>query len=391
MWPFEVDDKERKDEPLTPEQREQVRQSILQRYSTAADTSDVDAAADDASSTRMAADIGQAIEGLGRARSVARGGRGVDPKFYAGLKENADKDLTATRQARKDRMENVLTEDQLGWQEKERTQKQGDWGFQDKERGQKEKGWEIDDAYNSADSQQSVAIRQQYAQMFPDLAKEPGFEGLSANDIKNGLSEPLKLKESIAARKEEARQRGADRQAMMGVRTQEKADAKADKEELYQAGIKIPGLEVAPGFRPTNEAAGKVRTAKTSRDSLTASLSALSAVYDETGTNAVGPDSNTQSALVESMKMELKNLQALGALSGSDYASLERQIPDPTTTSENLKGMVGLDSFKDKAAAFQQQLDSKLNATATNAGYRASSAPSAPPPGKGGVHGKDLP
>ena len=388
VWPFEVDEEQEKVDGLTPEQRAQVQQSVLAKYRQAADTTDVDAAADTAQRGRTVANVGQALEGMFRAKSMARGAKGVDAGFYEGLKNDADKDLAAVRQTRKDRMDTVLTEDSLGWQEKERAQKETDWSFGEKERGQKEKGWAVDDTYNDPASGQSKAIRAQYAQMFPHLAKDPGFEGLSASDIKNGLSDPLKLKESIEARKEAASQRSADRSAMMGMQTQAKADAKAEKEQNYQDSVRIPGLEVADGFRPTTEGAGKVRSAKTTHDAMTSSLDALEKVYGETGTNMVGDDSNTQAALVESLKMDLKNLQTLGALSGSDYASLERQVPDPTSFGENIKGTFGADSFKAKVGVFRKALENKLSATATNAGYR-STAPDTTK--KSAVHGADLP
>jgi hypothetical protein len=376
VWPFEIEDEENKQQSqISPEQRAQVQQAILEKYRAASDSADVDKAADEAKRNRTIANVAQALEGMGRARSMARGAKGVDAGFYEGLKSDADKSLAEARAKRKDRMDSVLTEDSLGWQ--------------DRERAQKQKGWDIDDAYNDPSSGQSKAIRAQYAQMFPHLAKDPGFEGLSANDIKNGLSDPLKLKESIEARKEAALQRSADRQAMLGARTQDKADAKAEKEENYQASVKIPGLEVQPGFRPTPEAAKKVRDAKATRDSMSATLDALEGVYNDSGTNMVGDDSNTQSSLVESLKMELKNLQTLGALSGSDYASLERQIPDPTSFGENAKGMVGLDSFKSKVAAFRTALENKLGATASNAGYKPSSEGAKTT--KTAVHGADLP
>ena len=388
MWPFDDEEEKKAPAELTPEQRAQVQQSILEKYRAASDTTDVDAAVADARSDRTVANVAQALEGMGRARSVARGAKGVDPSFYQGLKSDADARVAEARQGRKDRVDSVLKEDALGWQEKERTRQEGDWSFQDKERGQKEKGWAVDDAYNDPASGPSKAIRAQYAQMFPHLTKDPGFEGLSASDIKNGLSDPLKLKESMEARKEEARQRSADRSALLGAKTQEKADLRAEKEQHYQDSVRIPGLEVAEGFRPTTEGAGKVRTAKTTHDAMTSSLDALEKVYGETGTNMVGDDSNTQAALVESLKMDLKNLQTLGALSGSDYASLERQVPDPTSVGENIKGTFGADSFKAKVGVFRKALENKLNATASNAGYKSSAHA---PTKKSAVHGADLP
>ena len=69
--------------------------------------------------------------------------------------------------------------------------------------------------------------------------------------------------------------------------------------------MRIPGLEVAEGFRPTTEGAGKVRTAKTTHESMTSSLDALESVYTGSGTNMVGDDSNKQAALVESRKQGL--------------------------------------------------------------------------------------
>lgn len=208
---------------LTPEEQEQVYKSVLDKYREASSNEDIEEATKNTSRNKTIANIGQAIEGMGRARSVARGAKGVDGSFYESLKADQDKKLADQRALKKDKVENVLTEDSLLWT--------------DKERSQKEKGWKAENDFNNPQSNSSKAIREQYKRMFPDIAKADGFDTLSANDIKNGLSDPIKLRESIDARKEEARQRAADRAAMAQGRKLDKEDERAWKEEQKEKEV----------------------------------------------------------------------------------------------------------------------------------------------------------
>lgn len=255
--------------------------------------------------------------------------------------------------------------------EQGRQDKQDAW--QQEEQGQKRKDWSHQDAVRDPTSPLSQSVRAQYALMYPDVAKADGFDSMSAEDIKANLNEPLKLKEQIAARKEESAQRSADRMAMLGSQKANKADEAAKKEADYQAGIKVPGLDVQPGFRPSADAAKTVRNAKTAHDDLSAALNQLDSIYSRSGTNLIGDDSNTQSALLNGMRAKLKDLESLGALSTSDYALLDKQLPDPTSVAENIKGAFGKDSYKARSKAFRDQLERSLNATASNAGYKVQS------------------
>lgn len=196
----------------SPEQKALMEKSLRDRYAEAAKTDDVDAAEAKARRGNM---IASAFQGLGdyfTADAQARGGKGMRD-ITGGVRQAGADNIAAAKGARATRVNDVLEGDRLAQLEKDRARQTTDQAWQDKERAQKAKGYTIEDAYNDPASPQSKAIRDQYKQMFPDLAKTPGFDTMSANDIKSGLSDPLKLKESMEARQEEARQRAADRQA----------------------------------------------------------------------------------------------------------------------------------------------------------------------------------
>jgi hypothetical protein len=261
---------------------------------------------------------------------------------------------------------------------------------QDKEQGRQQKGWDQQDRESDPNSPESVQAREYLKQVAPSAASVPGFDRMSAAQVQKvspGLFEKYKLDESTKARKEDNAQRSADRQAaaadrsadraaMAGIRRDDRADEVARKDADYQASVKIPGLAVQQGYRPTPEAAKTVRSAKSAHDELTGALGQLDRLYKESGTNFVGDDSNTQAALISGMQAKLKDLESLGALSASDYALLSKQLPDPTSATENLKGMFGGDSYAARSKAFRDQLERSLQSTATNNGYQATGGPS---------------
>jgi hypothetical protein len=243
-----------------------------------------------------------------------------------------------------------------------------------------------DKAARSADpkSPESAAAREYLKQVAPGATSMAGFDGLSEAQIHKiapGLMENNKLQETIAARKEEARQRSLDRGAMFGARREDKAEVKANKQADYDASVAIPGLNVKDGFKPTVGGAAKVRDSKIAHDDLTGALDDLDNLYAQSGTNLVGDDSNRQAQIVNSMRTRLKDLEHLGALSAGDYALLDAQLPDPTGGWENVKGTFGADSYKAKSQEFRKGLERSLNSVAENNGY--SMAGPAPEPGKG--------
>lgn len=211
-----------------------------------------------------------------------------------------------------------------------------------------------------------------------DVGNIKNFDNLTeeqAHQLAPGLMHKQDLQDKLSARQEESRQRTADRGAMLGARSADKADARAEADQRYQDSVRIPDTSVQPGYRPTVQGAAKVRDAKTAHDELQGAVGQLDRLYAKSGTNMIGDDSNEQAQIVNSMKTKLKDLEKLGALSAGDYALLAAQIPDPTSLSENVKGVFGGDSYAVKSKAFKEGLTRSLNATARNNGYTVNAPP----------------
>ena len=257
-------------------------------------------------------------------------------------------------------------------------------------------------------SPESIHARNVLSNVAPNAAKIPGFATMTAAQAEAAMPELMsryKLDQADAFHRDEMNSRGSDRKAMLDGKRSDRADAKdakqdemnsrkADREAMldgkrsdradakdakqddYDSTVKIPGLSVTPGYKPNAAAAAKVRASKTAHDELQNSAAALDEIYARSGTNLVGDDAARQSQIVATMKTKLKDLESLGALSGSDYALLDNQLPDPTSWTENVKGMVGTDRFKAKSDQFKKSLTSSLQSTASNSGYTVDGAAS---------------
>ena len=235
------------------------------------------------------------------------------------------------------------------------------------------------DRLNNPNSPESIHARNVLSNVAPNAAKIPGFANMTAAQAEAAMPELMnryKLDQADKFHRDDMNSRSADRKAMLDGKRSDRADARDAKQEEYDSTVKIPGLSVAPGYKPNAATANKVRASKIAHDELQNSAAALDALYAKSGTNLIGDDAARQSQIVNTMKTKLKDLESLGALSGSDYALLDSQLPDPTSSSENAKGMVGADRYKAKSDQFKKSLSSSLQSTASNSGYTIDGAAS---------------
>ncbi len=129
----------------------------------------------------------------------------------------------------------------------------------------------------------------------------------------------------------------------------------------------------------------------------------MDAIYAKSGTNLIGDDATRMASLKTNVLMSQKELDGLGVLSGQDEALTLEQIPDPTSVSENVKGIFGKDQYPAKISQYRKNLDNQYDATLEASGYTRAGgkkkdvAPAAGGPvasakaAKVGVHGADLP
>lgn len=111
--------------------------------------------------------------------------------------------------------------------------------LKDRSQELKDAGMVRDKAARSNDpkSAESAAARNFLKQVAPSAGSMEGFDGLSEAQVQKispQIFERYKLDETIAARKEESRQRGLDREAGKWARREEKSEERAWKEEQVE-------------------------------------------------------------------------------------------------------------------------------------------------------------
>lgn len=369
-------------------------QRFQENLAQASDDSGVKQAQSKAASSQKTANVLQALEGLVRAKGQVYGGQGVNGGFYDGLRTQAMQQVRDAEQTRKERMGQVLQQGELARQTDSDRKADVTWNQQQADRAQKQKL--LSDSMDP-NSDRSKKLREIYRGMFPDAAKRmDGFDSLAEADLKENFFEPLKLRETIDARREEVRQRSLDRDAAARERGALKAAEKAKKEEEYQSSVKVGDAEVQEGFRPQAKDAETVRKAKASFDAINRQLATLDGLYENAGgTNYVGDTAATQEAIVTDIQLQLKELQNLGVLNGPDLALLMKQVPDPTSLGENLKGTVGMDRYSARSKQFRENLLSRYDSTLGAYGYQRAKQKGSGGGGGGtsggGRHGSDLP
>jgi hypothetical protein len=104
---------------ITDEQRQLIKKSIMEKYQAASDTADLEGAQKTNNNERMISHLAEGLEGFGRSKAMARGANGVDSGFYNGLRGSSDAKLAGERQKRKDSIDKVMQEEQLGQMEKD--------------------------------------------------------------------------------------------------------------------------------------------------------------------------------------------------------------------------------------------------------------------------------
>lgn len=109
-----------------------------------------------------------------------------------------------------------------------------------------------------------------------------------------------------------------------------------------------PGWTTTPGIRLKDEEAAKFRGGVAAQRDLEATAAELKALVQKHGTEQMpGPAKTRMQSLVAKLKVQAKNIDQLGALSGSDYKLLDDQVPDPTawTSMSSENALTGLDQL----------------------------------------------
>ncbi len=153
------------------------------------------------------------------------------------------------------------------------------------------------------------------------------------------------------------------------------------------------GYELAPGAKISPTELADWRKGKGTADGLLKQIDTLSGMVDKNGVMVMGPNAKTAASIVADLKSNLKEVEKLGALSGSDYKLLDDQVPDPTAVTAWAKSLfpkstteaalqAGFKQLKANIAAKVEAQANVLGIRRTGQASPGSTATSAGPSGK---------
>lgn len=252
----------------------------------------------------------------------------------------------------------------------------------DKARDQKIQGNKIarDEEKFDPNSSTSMAFKKAIESNFPEIAKAYGenWANVSAAD-QDLIFEPLKLKETIDARKMMAQEQRDERRFLAGMKQQEREDLREEKRDDKLAQLAVPGYERTGEVMAKPDEAAKFRKATATSDALSQKLNRMRDLVKDKGSFEWGGDAGTE---MESLATEIQllgkspELYELGVLTGPDLSLLQKITADPSSFS----------SLFTRDASRLKQIDSqlksvqdKIGTTAKSLGYRKAGGDSVAP------------
>lgn len=107
--------------------------------------------------------------------------------------------------------------------------------------------------------------------------------------------------------------------------------AEREKPADYGHDFAAPGYHVIPGAKPSADELKRWRDGLAEKHNADVAITKLKNLIDESWMLPGQEATARAQSLIADLKVGYKNMAALGALSGSDYALLEAEIPDPTS------------------------------------------------------------
>lgn len=214
----------------------------------------------------------------------------------------------------------------------------------------------------------SQSMRKAIEANFPAVAKQYGdqWKHVAADDLEN-IFKPLQLKESIEARKEQARILAADR----ANARQDRADLLKDKEDE-----KLQGLKTPYGFANTLDDAKQLKEAHESKKNFDSKIQEMIALRKKFGAETMNREAVARGEqLSKDLLLEYKNMAKLGVLSQSDENIINAIIPKDPLELKTFESLTGQDSILSNLEKFKGDSDRDFQnriATRTRAGINAS-------------------
>jgi hypothetical protein len=196
-------------------------------------------------------------------------------------------------------------------------------------------------------SQSSLAFRKAMESNFPKIAQQYGdqWQHVTADD-QESIFKPLQLRETIEARKEQARILAGDRAESRAQRNQDKQDKLDEKGELLQTSY---------GKARTPDDAKQIKEAAVLKKSFDNKIDELIRLREENGGEILNRQAVERGKqLSKDLLLDYKSLSGLGVLSQSDMSILNSIIPDdPLQYRGPLEVMQGQDSTLSKMKSFK--------------------------------------
>jgi len=185
-----------------------------------------------------------------------------------------------------------------------------------------------------------------------------------------------RMSDAAEARKANADLRGLIIQGQNDKRKTE-LDEKATKKQQEEEALNVPGYDRTPGVRQGKDEAEKARKAVGVLENVKQNFDRMSQLIEKYGSYEYGGAGGAEmETLTTTLKIQLKNLYELGALSGPDMSILSSQIKDPTSWG----AMFTLDSnAKKMLEATKENLERGAKNQLKAQGYVPKAGDAAPP------------
>lgn len=203
-------------------------------------------------------------------------------------------------------------------------------------------------AYESADSAETKALYEAFAQ--GGLALKPGMTGKQVLDaygkpaeyLKGKWEKDLAHKNKLEEMREEARLKPKketdELTGLIKMERLEKLKREADEERLSR---EVPGYAPTGEVMPTKQEAQKLRDSVTIANSMKQDIARMKELVKAYGTEFNDTNARREMAEINTrLRMKQKNIDELGVLNGPDLGLMIKQIPDPTDNWENLKAVI---------------------------------------------------
>ena len=220
-------------------------------------------------------------------------------------------------------------------------------------------------------SSSSMAFKKAIESNFPEIAKAYGeaWNDVSAAD-QELIFEPLKLKETIDARKMMAQEQRDERRFLSGMKQEERNELRDEKRQDKLDQLSVPGYERTGEVMQRPEEASKFRKATATADALGQKLNRMKQLVKEKGSFEWGGEAGTE---MESLATEIQllgkspELYELGVLTGPDLSLLQKITADPSSMSS----FFTRDSSRNKQIESQlKSIEDKIGTTAKSLGYK---------------------